>query len=296
MRAVVTGGTGFIGWHLSGYLLEQGHEVLAVDRAPAPERSDIEHLRGDLNEADVQAAVVAFDPDVIFHMAALPGVGGAVSLERTVPVLDDNVAATVAMLEVAAQTGAKFIFASSGAVYSLPESRQTPDEAPFRSGYAIAKVCAEEYVRLFQQARGVEYTICRFSNVYGPQFKPKAVVGNFLSAVAEGRPAVINGTGRQRRDFVFVRDIIRHLERVAREPGSRTMDFCSGVHTSVEDLWQQVAALVESIDMPLPAVQRALDGPTGIQTPGGTPDPFLTWTALEDGLGATLAWFVSRPR
>lgn len=232
MKAVVTGGAGFIGSHLVDALLSDGHDVTIVDdlsngRAEqvAPRATMVE---GDVADAELVASAVA-GAEVVFHQAAL----GSVRRSVDAPLATDraNVHGTLTVLESARRAGVRRVVAASsssvyGGVAPLP-SREDHPTTP-RSPYAVTKVTVEQYCRVFAELLGLETVCLRYFNVYGPRQRSDsayaAVVPLFVQALLSGEQPVIEGDGRQSRDFTFVGDAVRANVLAAQAPAER----CSG--------------------------------------------------------------------
>lgn len=245
MKAVVTGGAGFIGSHLVAGLEREGHHILTVDRLPLPfPKPGHRHIQSPLENLETQESIREFNPDVVFHLAAEAGISSSLNYVVLRRGIQSNIEATVATATSCLECGAKLIFASSGAMYSLPQDRWNPQETQWRSAYGVTKSASEEYIRLFGQ-KGLRATIIRLSNVYGHQWKPKAVVGSFLKAALEGQIATINGTGEQQRDFVYIDDVISAFRMAAESGDGETVNASTGIATSVKKLWSIIEKMIE---------------------------------------------------
>ena len=311
MRAVVTGGAGFIGSHLVDALVEGGDEVVVIDDLSTGRRENLESAAGKgatLAEADVtDAAAVseafkALGPELVFHLAAQIDVRRSVSD----PVFDlgVNVAGTLNLLEAARQTGARrFVLASTGgAIYGegagrdlpLDETTQCRPDAP----YGQSKFAAEGYVSLYGRLYGVSATALRLGNVYGPRQDPlgeAGVVAIFCGALlGDGTPRVF-GDGRQTRDYVYVRDVIDAFRAAAASDANGTYNVGTGVETSVLELGELLARFCgrpfePQMTPPRPGeIQR-------IAIDSARAEAALGWharTSLEDGLEATAASFAA---
>ncbi|HET9214860.1 MAG TPA: NAD-dependent epimerase/dehydratase family protein [Gaiellaceae bacterium] len=243
MRAVVTGGAGFIGSSLVDALLVRDDEVHVVDDLSSGSRENVApgatlHVR-DIAEplADV------FDearPDVVFHLAAQVDVRASVAD----PVADAraNVLGTLQVLEAARAHGAQVIFASTGgAIYgecSEPASEDAP-RLPL-APYGTSKLAAEEYLATWNRLYGTGHVSLRLGNVYGPRQDPHGeagVVGIFLSRIRDGEPATIFGDGKQTRDYVYVGDVVRAFVGAVGADGG-VFNVGTGEETSVVELWR----------------------------------------------------------
>jgi UDP-glucose 4-epimerase len=219
MRALVTGGAGFIGHHLVAELVRRGEAVTVLDSLITGLRSRLDPLHGDVRwiEGDVRDRETVSEAirsaDVVFHLAALPSVQR--SIDDPLLTNDINVGGTIQVMEAAAAAGVRrVVLAGSSSVYgnspALP--RRESQEPDPRSPYAVSKVAAEQYTRSLGILRGVETAILRYFNVFGPGQDPEsayaAVVPSFVTAALDGRQPVVHGDGRQSRDFTYVDNVI----------------------------------------------------------------------------------------
>jgi len=226
---LVTGGGGFIGSHLTDALLERGLAVRVLDNFLTGNRKNL-NPSAELVEADIREPA-AIEPafagvDCVFHTAALPRVG--LSIERPVETHLVNVVGTLNVLMAARAAGVRrVVYSGSSSVYGEQageQSEEQPGEQPRLalretmtpnplSPYALQKLMAEEYVRMFHRLYGLGALSLRYFSVYGPRMDLEGayatVIGAFLRARREGRPLQIRGDGEQRRDFTHVRDVVR---------------------------------------------------------------------------------------
>jgi UDP-glucose 4-epimerase len=218
VRTLVTGGAGFIGSHIVDALLAAGHEVAVVDDLSRGRREQVNaaaRLRVlDIRDPALQEVVREERPEVVFHQAAQIDVRRSISE----PLLDTeiNVVGTVNLLQACVAADVRrVVFASSGgAIYGDTEQIPTPEEHPAMpaSLYGAAKLCAEAYGGVYAQLYGLEFVPLRYANVYGPRQDPHGeagVVAIFARKLlgGDGTP-VINGDGTQRRDYVYVGDVV----------------------------------------------------------------------------------------
>jgi UDP-glucose 4-epimerase len=272
MKALVTGGAGFIGHHLVGSLLSRGDEVVVLDDFSTGFRERLDRhagrvrvIEGTILEPDVVDKAAA-GCDVIFHEAAVA------SVERSFvePVLTDeiNVVGTIQVLLAAARQGVhRVVFASSAAVYGTPVElpcRETMRPAP-ESPYGVNKLAAEHYLHTLGRRAGVETVSLRYFNVFGPGQDPQsdyaAVIPLFVTAALAGRQPTINGDGSITRDFVYIDDVVNANLRAATTPGASglTMNIASGEQTSLLDLLEAVSAAVGVTVQPVFGPPRAGD-------------------------------------
>jgi UDP-glucose 4-epimerase len=227
MKALVTGGAGFIGSHIAEALLRRGDRVRIVDNLSTGARSNLEHLRtlkgkleiieADLADGDA-CRMACEDVDVIFHLAALPSV--ARSIEFPITTNAANVTATLGLLSAAKAAKAKrFIYSASSSAYGNQEAVRRTSRAAVRtkiesmqprplSPYAVSKLAAEYYVQVFHHVYEMETVSLRYFNIFGPRQSPSspysAAIPKFIAAMLRGEPPVIFGDGKQSRDFTYV--------------------------------------------------------------------------------------------
>jgi UDP-glucose 4-epimerase len=305
MRVLVTGGAGFIGGHSCRLLRERGHEVVALDdlstgkRENLPEGVGLELL--DVRSPARRAAIERIGPDAVLHLAAQMDVRRSVAD----PVFDAsiNVLGTVNLLDALRRTGVKrLVFASSGgAIYGEQEAFPATEAHPRRpdSPYGVSKLCAEEYISLQARAYGLSTLALRYANVYGPAQDPHGeagVVAIFVGRLLAGEPAVINGTGLQTRDYVFVEDVAR-LNVAALESDVRgALNAGTGRETSVDELARLLTAAVgrpasfgHGPAKPGEQLRSVVDASAARARLGWEPR-----VAMEDGLARTARWFEAR--
>ena len=297
MRAVVTGGAGFIGSHVVDALLARGDEVAIVDALVTGKRENVTGA-AELHVRDIREPLDdVFDmvqPEAVFHLAAQADV--RVSVERPVEDAEVNVLGTVRVLEAARRHGAQVIFSSTGgAIYGeceIPAVETAPREP--LSPYGTAKLAAEEYIRAYNRLYGTRHVALRYGNVYGPRQDPHGeagVVAIFLGALARGEQAYIFGDGLQARDYVYVGDVARATTSALGQNGG-VFNVGTGRATSVVELYALCAsvagsdATAEHAPARLGELQRSALDPELAATELG----FRAMVELEDGLQATWDW------
>ncbi len=298
MRAVVTGGAGFIGSHLVDALVAAGDEVHVLDDLSSGKRENV-RPEATLHEGDIRSdADRVFDaarPEICFHLAA------QASVTRSVqdPALDAdvNVIGTVRILEAARRHGTHVVFSSTGgAIYG--ECDAPAGEGSTRrpiSPYGTSKLAGEEYLASWNRLHGSGHVALRFGNVYGPRQDPHGeagVVAIFLQTVAAGGVPRIFGDGSQARDYVYVGDVVRAALAAARQRGG-VYNVGTGVATSVLELVEAMRAAagrefeVAHAEPRLGDLQRSvLDVTLAERELGWRPE-----TPLEDGLRLTWDYF-----
>lgn len=217
MKMVVTGGAGFIASHLVDAFVERGHEVHVFDNFVTGQRQNL-NGKAEVHEIDITHKNAArrierIRPEVLCHHAAQMDVRHSVAD----PGFDArvNILGFVNLLEACKSVGVrKIIFASSGgAVYGEQEVSPAPEDHAMRpaSPYGVSKRAGELYLSYYHQEFGLPYIALRYGNVYGPRQSTQGeagVVAIFLSLMLDGRSPVINGDGRQTRDYVYVGDVV----------------------------------------------------------------------------------------
>jgi UDP-glucose 4-epimerase len=309
VRALVTGGGGFIGHHLVRGLLALGNDVAVIDDFSTGDRARLEPVRDRisltegsiLDPAALDAAAASCE--VIFHEAAIPSV--ARSLVN--PHLSNhvNVTGTIEVMLAAARQGVRrVVYAGSSSVYGVPESlpcRESFRPAP-ESPYGVSKLAAEHYVRTLGRLHGVETVTLRYFNVFGPGQDPAseyaAVVPRFVTAVLEGRQPTIYGTGEVSRDFTFVDNVV-NANLLAAKPSGPTGITCNVAcgdrHT-----------LLELLDSICKAAGRPADPIFGPPRPGDIVHSLADISLVErelgyrvavpfqEGIERTVAWYRDR--
>jgi UDP-glucose 4-epimerase len=290
MRAVVTGGAGFIGSNLVDALIERGDDVVVVDNLATGKR---EHLspKATLLEHDIREPYQA-DADVVFHLAAQADV--QTSMNRPEYDAAVNVVGTVNVLQ--ASPGAQVIFASSGGAGYGECPVPASEDAPFLplSPYGIAKKCGEEYLQGWNRIHGTAHIPLRFANVYGPRQDAGlegGVVAIFLERLARGDETTIYGDGSQSRDFVYVDDVVAALLATVGKSGG-PYNVGTGEATTVAQL-HAASAKVAGVDKePLLEAARLGDVQRSVLDVALI-ERELGWRAevpLDDGLRRTWAW------
>lgn len=246
MRALVTGGAGFIGSHLVDALHARGDTVVVVDDLSTGRREQIPdgvtlHV---LDVAEIPLVMAEERPDVVFHLA------GQVDVRHSVsdPARDArvNVAGTATVLEAARRADVRrVLLASTAGVYGDAAPLPTPESAPLEpfSPYCASKAAAESYLALYLRLHGLSTLALRFGNVYGPRQNPHAeagVIAIFAGAAAAGRAVTVYGDGSQTRDYVYVGDVADAFLAAADSSATGAVNVGTGRETSVRDL---VAAL-----------------------------------------------------
>jgi UDP-glucose 4-epimerase len=258
MRALVTGGAGFIGSHLVERLLADGHDVRVVDDFSTGKEANLAPFAGkalEVVKADIrngwELRALAEGCEVIFHEAAIVSV--PYSVEHPQETHDVNLQGTLNVLEAARQAKTRrLVFASSAAVYGdapgLPkhEGMLPTPIAP----YGLEKLTSEHYLSIFARLYGVETVSLRYFNVFGPRQDPSSAYSGVISIFADrarrGEPVTIFGDGSAYRDFVYVKDVVEANLLAATKPGiaGRSFNVARGEKTSMLDLTAMIGRVV----------------------------------------------------
>jgi UDP-glucose 4-epimerase len=294
VKALVTGGAGFIGSHVAEALVADGHEVHVVDDLSSGRLANIEAAleRGaelhteDVTNAPWMAKLAAIiRPDVIFHLAA------QIDVRRSVddPAFDAsvNVVGTTTVLDAARRTTARrVVLASTAAVYGRPAELPTTEASPAEplSPYGASKAAAESYLALYSRLHGLSTLALRMANVYGPRQDPHGeagVVAIFSAAAAAGRPAVVFGDGLQTRDYVHVSDVAGAFVAAAHSTASGALNISSGRETSVVQVAEWLGLPVELAPRRRGEIERSCLDPAAARRSLG----WCAHTELREGLG-----------
>jgi UDP-glucose 4-epimerase len=311
MRVLVTGGAGFIGSHITDALLARGHEVTVIDdlssgrweNVPAKAR----FVEGDIrNAATVAKLFEEQKPEVVCHQAAQTSV--AVSTREPVRDAEINVLGGVQLLEQAVKHKIqRFVFASTGgAIYGeVPEGRASIDTPPRPlSPYACSKFAFEGYLGAYAKEYGLNYTVLRYANVYGPRQDPHGeagVVAIFSQRLLDGQPVQINarrepGDSGCIRDYVFVDDVVRaNMLAIEGKIEQRFVNLCTGEATSTLDLAQAIARATGATPELKNGPRRAGDVERSVLDGGAFLKAYPA-TPLDAGVQKTIEWFRSRPK
>jgi UDP-glucose 4-epimerase len=301
-KILVTGGAGFIGTNLVRYLAGRGAvdivvlDNLSVGRTIGDLPAGVDFRLGDFTDGRTLAEALQ-GVDAVVHLAALSGVID--SIEDPAPSFDVNVAGSFRLLELArrAKVGNVIVASTGGALLGeiTPPISETMAPSPM-SPYGASKLAVEGYCSAFAGAYGLSCAALRFSNIYGP-FSPhkRSVVSAFIRKALVGQPLIVYGDGTQRRDYLYVGDLVRGIETAIRRGVTGTFQLGSGRPTSLLEL---IAALEVVCGRRLEVDYR----------PARRGEVHSTWcdiakardefgydatTALTDGLRATWEWFAA---
>ena len=247
MKVLVTGGAGFIASHIVDAYIDRGHEVSILDDLSTGQKPNVNpkatFFEVDITDAKAVKLIEQIKPDVLNHHAAQMDVRHSVAD----PQFDArvNILGFINLLEACKNAGTKkIIFASSGgAVYGEQETFPAAEDHPTRpsSPYGVSKRTGELYLSYYQQAFGLPYIALRYANVYGPRQSNKGeagVVAIFISLLLAGKVPVINGDGKQTRDYVYVGDVVNANVAALTSPYVGEINIGAGVETDVVTLYE----------------------------------------------------------
>ncbi|HVS29621.1 MAG TPA: SDR family oxidoreductase [Solirubrobacteraceae bacterium] len=310
MRALVTGGAGFIGSHLVDRLLDIGLDVRVLDNFSTGHRSnlaavaeDVEVIEGDVQSLDrVRRAVRGCD--LVLHQAALPSVPRSIVDPLTSHAC--NVTGTLNMLLAARDANVeRVLFASSSSVYgSTNELPKHESMVPLPiSPYGVAKLAAERYCHSFYITYGMETVSLRYFNVFGPRQDPlseySAVIPTFIARYCDGQPPTINGDGEQSRDFTWIGNVVdANIAALdARDVAGCVYNIACGEGVTLNrlatELREQTGAQVEPVHGPprFGEVRHSVADVTSAREQLG----YAPSISLSEGLRATVAAYVDSP-
>jgi len=252
-KILVTGGAGFIGFHLCKRLSELTSDLTIYDNLSSGKKENVtdvpkaKFVKGDI--LDLKKLCSLEKADLIYHLAAQVVV--PYSMENPLEDFETNAKGTIQVLEKVRKDDAKLVFASSAAVYGNPTVFPTPEEYGFHpfSCYGLSKVVGEEYCQMYQNQYGLDITIMRFANVYGSRCH--GVIHDFLDKIAKNPDKLeIIGTGLQSRDFVHVSDVVDALVKVGSDDSAngKTYNIGYGTTTTIIDLAKMMLKILNLQD------------------------------------------------
>src|SRR3954447_6154211 len=313
MKALVTGGAGFIGSTLVDRLLAEGHAVDVIDdlstgslgnlaAARADRGNELTFHQLDIRQPGTSDLIARRAPEVVFHLAAQMSVRESVA--RPAYDAEINIIGGLNVLEGARTAGArKVVFASSGGtIYGAADPADLPlkESQPRRplSPYGIAKKAFGDYLYAYRELHDLEYTALALANIYGPRQDPHGeagVVAIFAGHLLSGEQCSIFGSGEQTRDFVYVDDVVDAFVRAAEKGSGLLCNIGTGVETSVNTLYRTMAgaAGVTTPAAKAPARPGELDRSALDPGRAALHLGWKPWTSLDDGVAAALKWFAA---
>ncbi len=306
MRALVTGGAGFVGSTLVDRLLAAEHEVDVVDDLSsgalqnlADARSNPDHKLTfhnlDIRNPGLVDLMARRQPEVVFHIAAQATV--PLSVQQPVFDAEVNIIGSLNVLEGAWKAGSRKIVyaASGGTLYGEPDELPVKESAQQRplSPYGVSKMVVADYLVVYRELYELEFTALALANVYGPRQSPHGeagVIAIFANRLVNGEPCVINGDGRHTRDYIYVDDVVDAFARAADRGSGLLINVGTGTETSNLDVYRTMAAAAGVDAEPVFGPPRAGDvlrsaiDPSRAEIHLG----WKPWTSLADGVAAVL--------
>ncbi|HMJ72308.1 MAG TPA: NAD-dependent epimerase/dehydratase family protein [Solirubrobacterales bacterium] len=307
MKALVTGGAGFIGSNLVDALLARGDSVTVVDDLSTGRRTNLDGALtagAELAELDIREATALTElatraqPDVVFHLAAQIDVRR--SLEDPAFDASINIGGTANLLEAMRAAGSRrIVFVSTGgAIYGEGEGKQLPldESAPIEpfSAYGQSKFAAEGYLALYERLYGLSGVSLRLGNVYGPRQDPlgeAGVIAIFCGRLRSGERPTVFGDGRQTRDYIYVGDVVAAALSAAESQFAGPVNIGSGTETDVLELARLLAEIGGVGDFEPELAPPRTGEVQRISLDAGRAERELGWraeTSLADGLRLTL--------
>jgi dTDP-alpha-D-glucuronic acid decarboxylase len=315
-RAVVTGGNGFVGSHLVDRLLRRGDEVVVFDSKgarpkPAPSWTEVEYVRGSVSSPDQLAEAITSGVDVVYHLAAVVGVDRY--LEAPLDVIDVNFTGTRNVLDQAQRVGAKVVFASTSEVFGKNPDVPWKEDADRilgttsanRWSYSSSKALAEHLTFGYMRERGLNASIVRYFNLYGPRQRPAFLISRSVHRALRGEPPVIYDEGSQTRSFTYIDDAVDATIEIGTRPEAD--GECFNVGSSDE------VTIREAVDLVVELTGGRV-GLTSIDTRDRFGDSYqdldrripdagkilslLGWkstTSLREGVARTIGWAEENP-
>ncbi len=311
MRILVTGGAGFIGSQVADAALAAGHEVMVVDDLSTGRRENVPNqarfVELDIrNGEQLKKTIADFKPNVVSHQAAQTSV--AISTREPIRDAEINVLGSVHLLNACVASGVeRVVFASTGgAIYGeVPEGerRKEGDRATPLSPYACSKFAVEAYLGCYRHEYGLQSTVLRYANVYGPRQDPHGeagVVAIFAQRLLAKQPLQINARREKGddgcvRDYVFVDDVVRaNLAAIDGTIKDAILNVCTGEATSTRQLAEELQRVLGAQTELRAGERRAGDVERSVLDPTRFMSLLGSATALGDGLAKTGDWFARR--
>ena len=312
MRILITGGAGFIGSHLGDYLLERGHEVIAMDNLSTGSTDNIAHVAGHDRFRFIKHNVTDYiyvegSLDAVLHLASLPS--PVDYLNYPIQTLKVGALGTHKALGLAKAKGARFLLASTSEVYGDPlEHPQSEDywgnvnPVGPRGVYDESKRFAEALAMAYHRYHGVETRIARIFNTYGPRMRidDGRVVPNFIRQALTGEPLTVYDEGTRTRSFCYVSDLVEGMVRLLMSGEAYPVNLGNPREMTILEFAHKVREVTGSkseIVFVQPRDERTKDDPMVRQPDIGKAEKVLGWqpeVKLEEGLAKTVEWFGKR--
>lgn len=254
MKILVTGGAGFIASHIVDALVTEGNQVAVVDNLSTGKMENlnpqVNFYKLDITTPELLEVMAKEKPEFVFHLAAQTDVQTSIRE----PLLDAqiNILGTINVLEACRLNGVKkIIYSSSAAVYGTPQYLGIDEEHPVGplSGYGVSKHTVEHYLKAYNELYGLNFTVLRYANIYGPRQDAKGeggVIAIFVDKLMAGQQPIIYGDGEQTRDFVYVGDVVKANLKALQAGDGEIINVSCQTQTSVNELYAEIKQLIGS--------------------------------------------------
>jgi len=311
MKVLVTGAAGFIGSHLVGRLLDDGHEVTALDDLYEGSLDNLGFAKGSKNFRFVEADVrdkETLDKELegvenVFHLAARNLMRSLDSPETDCEV---NALGTVRILQASLEKGVRrFVHVSSASVYGEPNKFPTTEDQPTvpTCPYGVSKLCGENYARVFHSNFGLDTVVLRYFNVYGTRQSPNSyytgVIPIFIKSAMAGKPLTVYGDGEQVRDFTNVCDTVDATIRASKEKKcvGNVYNVCTGSGTTVNQLAELIRgetasdSKIEKLPDRKAEIRKRIGDNSRLREDAG----FVPGVSLKSGLSELVKFYTDNP-
>lgn len=306
MKILVTGGAGFIASHVVDAFIEEGHDVVVLDNLITGNRDNLnpkaKFVELDIRDKKVTELFAQEKFDVVNHHAAQMDVRK--SVEDPQFDADVNVMGSLNLLEQCKKNNVKqFIFSSTGgAIYGEQDYFPADEKHPQRplSPYGITKLSLEKYLFYYKEIHGLNYFILRYANIYGPRQNPHGeagVVAIFSQRMLKDEQPVINGDGKQTRDYVYVGDVVRANTAALGRGESDVVNIGTGKETDVNELFQKIRKYTGKTDIPEKHVKAKAGEQRRSVIDNSKAEQMLGWEPqvdLAEGLQKTVEFFQNK--
>ena len=300
-KALVTGGSGFIGSHLVDLLIDKGVAVTVIDKdEPKYRNAKATYVIQDIRQEGLREIFTESKPEIVFHLAA--DIDDRASVNDPITNADHNVMGSLKVLEAARSSGVKkIVFSSTCAVYGIPAKlpiteKQLP--AP-RTPYGLSKFAIEHYLNFYQNLHQLPSVALRLANVYGPRqdgSKESVAISVFTSKLLAGEAPFLNDDGQTVRDYIHVSDVVNAFVLAAESDKTGVYNVGTKVGTTTRDLHALIASELGSVLEPL-ARPEVIDAVKAVILKSIKAKKELGWkpkTRLARGLKQTLKWYKSQ--
>jgi len=256
MKVLVTGGCGFIGSHTIDLLIKNGYDVLSIDLTLDKTKinGSAKYVKGNILSKKLFDIFKKFSPSIVFHFAAQTNLRSSIEDPKKDAKL--NILGTINVLEACRKYNVKkIIYSSSAAVYGKPKYLPVDENHPTKpeSPYGLSKLVGEMYIQLYNKLFGLDFTILRYSNVFGPRQNNRSdagVISVFINKILKNESPIIFGDGKQTRDFIFVEDVAR-ANLLAINWKNDVYNISSSKEISVLDLFEKIRKILKKEIKPI---------------------------------------------